>query len=72
MDGNNTVLDRLIDVAEKHLPTASFEGVDKKGRVDWLASVLIEKVVQQKAPQYTGLHQRLKPMINGILKERLG
>lgn len=72
MDGNSSVVERLIDIVEKHLPTANFDNVDKRGRVDWLASVLIEKVVQQKAPQLVQLHQRLKPVINGILKERLG
>ncbi len=72
MDGISPIAERLIEAAEKHLPTANFDNVDKKGRVDWLASVLVEKVVQQKAPQLMDLHQRLKPLINGILKERLG
>lgn len=79
MDGNNGLLNSLIEaagglanVAVRHLPTASFDGVDKKGRIDWLASVLIEKTVQQKAPHLSELHGKLKPVINGFLKERLG
>jgi len=68
-----TVLESIAERVTNGLPKANLaKVVDKRGRIDWLASALIEKTVQQKAPQLAGLHQKLKPVIDGFLKERLG
>jgi hypothetical protein len=54
------------------LPTSDLSAVENpKGRVDFLASKLIEVGVRQFAPGLTGLHQSVRPIIDGQLEKHL-